>query len=208
MKLEFLILSIFLINSAMSIITNEMQSGSEKTFSDLRVNQVYYFTIRAYEEKQYAFKIKVKNTYNTNSLSLSYIAHTSPTPSSKNKDEGKAFFIISSSYTPGYNTYESLYTVIDSSIDYVTFTLTFLKNIDSASITITESKPSRFTINPILLIVIVIFGFCFIVGIIGCIWKKCSEKKSKIEPSPQIDNYSPLSLQNQSPNPEQPQYTQ
>jgi len=87
----------------MSIITNEMQSGSEKTFSDLRVNQVYYFTIRAYKEKQYAFKIKVKNAYSTNSLSLSYIAHTSPTPSSKNKDEGKAFFIISSSYTPGYN---------------------------------------------------------------------------------------------------------
>ena len=46
MKLKFLILSIYLITSVMAITINEMQSGVEKTFSNLKVSQSYYFTIR------------------------------------------------------------------------------------------------------------------------------------------------------------------
>ncbi len=150
--MKLIILSIFIIASVMSITTNESQSGCERTFLNLKVSQSYYFTIRAYEEKQYTFKIKVNNTYNSSSLSLSYIAHNFSTPISNNQDEGNSFFIISSSYTPGFNIYESLYTVTGSYIEYVSFLLTPSKDKDLASITIIESKPSRFTIHPGLVI--------------------------------------------------------
>ena len=211
MKLEFIILSIFLIASVMSININEMISGSERTFSNLDANQKYYFTIRAYNEKQYTFKIKVKNTYSSSSLSLSYIAHPSQTPGSKNEEEKNTFFIISSSNTPGYNTYESLYTLTSSSFEYVSFVLTPLKFIDSASITITESKPSRFTMHPFLVIFLAIVALCIVCGIIGGISTICNKKKKKkpeIEPTPKTDNYTPLTPQNQSPSPEQPYYAQ
>ena len=210
MKLKFLILSIYLITSVMALTINEMQSGVEKTFSNLKVSQSYYFTIRAYNEKQYIFKIKVKNTYSASSLPLSYIAHTSQTPSTKNQEEGKAFYVISDSYLSGYNIYESLYTVIKSSIEYVTFVLTPSKDIDSVSITITESKPSRFTMHPALLIFIAVILFYCFVGFGSYIYGKCiRKKKSDTGPTtPQTDNYTPLASQNQSPSPEQPFYSQ
>ena len=185
------------IKDSADVINISMSSIDEPIESDDSVSNVSNITLF--------------NTYSSSSLSLSYIAHPSQTPGSKNEEEKNTFFIISSSNTPGYNTYESLYTLTSSSFEYVSFVLTPLKFIDSASITITESKPSRFTMHPFLVIFLAIVALCIVCGIIGgisTIRNKSKQKKPEIEPTPKTDNYTPLTPQNQSPSPEQPYYAQ
>ena len=147
MKLEFLILSIFLINSVIDstdIVTNTMYSNNEQTFYSLKAGNKYYFTISAYYNREYTFKIKMKNYYYSSYFSLSYIGHIFSTPSTYNKAEGSLYLhTSSSSYITSLNIYESSsYKVTDSSINYLSFVLTPSKDIESVSITILESKAS------------------------------------------------------------------
>ena len=174
MKLQIFIFSIFLISLAAnsSITTKLMSTGSETTFYSLTSNKKQYYTVSAMNNYKYTFKIKVKNTYisSSSSLSISYIAHSTRYPDTSsyyNEAQGSLYFNSISTYTSGYNTYESSsYTVSKYSISYLTFVLTPYKNIDSVSITITKtyassssSSSSNSSIVAFIIVFFVIFFF-------------------------------------------------
>jgi hypothetical protein len=212
MKLEFLILSIFLITSVIDstdIDTNSMISNSEQTFYSLKAGNKYYFTVYAYYNHEYTFRIKMKNYYYSSYFSLSYIGHIFSTPSTFNKAEGSLNLHTSTStYITSFNIYESSsYKVTDSSINYLTFVLTPSKDIESVSIKILESKAS--SNNEVIFIIVFfsIFVFCVIFCIIFVFCKACCEclkPKPTVQPVPQ-PNYTPLTPQYQQPQPIQPQ---
>ncbi len=213
MKLEILILSIFLIASVMNITTYNMYSNSEKQVSNLYANNKYYFTISAYKNNKYTFRIKVKNTYYSSYFSLSYIGHVYSTPSTSNEEGGYLSLSTSSSlYYSGYNIYESSsYTVSKSSINYLTFVLTPSRDIDLASITILETN----SLNDVVFIIVffTIFIFCVFFCIIFWVCRafcECFKNRPVIQTVPQNNNYTPLQPQYQQPQPQyqqpQPQY--
>ena len=222
MKLQFFIFSIFLISLAAnsSITTKLMSTGSETTFSSLKSNQKQYYTVSAMSNYKYTFKIKVKNTYisSSTSLSISYITHSTRYPDTSsyyNEAQGSLYFNTISTYTSGYNTYESSsYTVSKYSISYLTFVLTPYKNIDSASITITKtydgsSSSSSSNVKGVVFTIVffVIFFICIIFCIIFFVCRafcECFKNATIIQTSPQ-PNYTSLSPQYIQPQPIQPQ---
>ena len=134
---------------------------------------------------------------------MSYIGHNSSIPSEYKPDiidEGSLYLTSSSSH--GYNIYESKYKVTKSSINYVTFVLTPIKNISSVSIIIFEynyeNKDSSSVVD-FELIKIFLTIFLALLAITLVIWIfgkdticKCFRKKPKIQPVPQNKYDTPL----------------
>ena len=208
MKLVILILSIYLTTSVedmTNITTNIMTKDIEKTFYNLTKKQTYYYTIRAYNQRKYTFRLKVQRGYisSSSSLSLSYIGHNSSIPSEYKPDiidEGSLY--LTSSSSRGYNIYQSQYKVTKSSINYVTFVLTPIKNISSVSIIIFEynyeNKDSSSVVDFELIgIFLTIFLALLAITLVICIFGKdtickCCRKKTIIQPVPQNKYDTPL----------------
>ena len=205
MKMNCLILGIFLINSIVNMpVNNTMIINKEQNFTDLKMGQKYYLTISASSKIKYAFKMKISSSElsSPTTFSLSYIGYNSKITSSY-KEEGNLTFSFSTDNS--YNTYESSSCNVKYySINFITFILTSKYDIGSASIMISEAN-SGISYGILFLIVfssLMTLSF-LVLATIAFIKKGCIIIDPQNGNSPQPENYTSLtSPQNQQPQPQ------
>ena len=207
MKMDCLILGIFLINSFVNLTEyHSMTFNNEQTFTDLKMGENYYFTIQASKEiKYYAVKIKIPSSEfsSPTSLLLSYMSHYTEKISSI-IDKGN--LTLSFSIDNNYNTYESSSCSVNTwSSKYISFLLITKYDIGSASIMISEgSSGIGFFITFLIVFSSLLTIVLFIITTIGFILRGCTIIAPKNESSPQLENNtSSLTDQlNQQPEPQ------
>ena len=201
MKLECLIFVLFLISSVLNESIskyNTMYANNRKTFTGLRNNQKYYFTITASIKHKYTIKIEISRDNISSYHSFFYIVHSSSIPSST---ENESTLSISKYYTTDlYYIYE--FSEITATKDFLSLALIPKYNYGSVSITISEPGSGTTSIGFGIIFLIVFFSilgfYIIILTVIGCIKKRSKRKNdSKIESTPQPDNYTPLIPQSQ-----------
>ena len=205
MKMDCLILGIFLINSVVNMPEyNTMTLNDQQNFTDLKMGEKYYFTISNSRNIKYSFKIKILSAEfsSSTSISMSYIGHYSKDISSK-KEEGN--LTLSFSIDNNYNTYESSSCFADYYISkYITFILISKYDIDLASFMICEANSGiSFGITYLIVFSSLLAFFILVISSIGFIKRGCIIIDHKKEGFPQPENYTSLtSQQNQQPQPQ------
>ena len=206
MKMDCLILGIFLINSFVNLTEcHNMTLNNEQTFTNLKMGEKYYFTIYDDIKINYAFKIKIPSSElsSPTSLLLSYISHYSEKISSK-EDEGN--LTLSFNSDNNYNTYESSScSTRYRSIKYISFILITKYDIGTASIMITEgSSGIGYFLTFLIVFSSLLAIILLVISSIGFIKRGCTTISPKNENSPQPENNtSSLTDQlNQQPQPQ------
>ena len=204
MKMDCLILGIFLINSVVNMPEyNTMTLNDQQNFTDLKMGEKYYFTIYDDKKINYAFKIKIPSSElsSPTSLILSYISHYTQNINYR-EDEGN--LTLSFSIDNNYNTYESSScSTRYRSIKYISFILITKYDIGTASIMITEGSSG---IGYFLIFLIVFSSLLtiilFIISSIGLIKRGCTIISPNNSPQPENNTSSLTDQLYQEPQPQ------